>query len=67
MSTRDNQSYAVTSTRAGEAERLFTKAIKDTEADRKAEAKKVSSRSKQKKKNALSQLLSPFYFLSPRL
>ena len=44
MSTRDNQSYAVTSTRAGEAERLFSKAIRDTEADRKAEAKKVSKR-----------------------
>ena len=40
MSTRDNQSYAVTSTRAGEAERLFSKAIRDTEADRKAEAKR---------------------------
>ena len=42
MTTRENQSYAAVSSHAGEAEKLFSKAIKDTEADRKAEAKKVS-------------------------
>jgi hypothetical protein len=44
MSTRVNQSYAAVSSNAGEAGRLYSQAIKDTEKDRKAEARKVRKR-----------------------
>ena len=35
------QSFAAVSSNAGDAAKLYSKAIRDTEADRKAEAKKV--------------------------
>mmetsp|Transcript_28613 Transcript_28613/g.45923 ORF Transcript_28613/g.45923 Transcript_28613/m.45923 type:complete len:376 (+) Transcript_28613:76-1203(+) len=41
MTTVRNQSYAAVSHAAGAAGKLFSKAIKDTEADRKAEARKA--------------------------
>jgi hypothetical protein len=44
MTTVRNQSYASVSHAAGAAGKLFSKAIKDTEADRKAEARKVRRR-----------------------
>lgn len=44
MTTQHNQSYAAVSSQAGEAGKLFSKAIQETEADRKAEARKVRGR-----------------------
>ena len=56
------QSFAAVSSNAGDAAKLYSQAIRDTEADRKAEAKKVRARTLLERQSTIAIIteLPPF-------